>query len=164
MEVLKRIDRSAPMPVAKIETEYLMTLQGTIALDAAISVNNKLIFEVRDASFEGPEVKGKIIPPAGDWIDVRPNGTWNLDVRMSAELDDGSHAYFHYSGIVSMTESLMGRVGSGEELTGDDIYFRAAPYIETNSETYAWLNDIVCIGKLRSFAGGTVVYDIFKVL
>lgn len=152
------------MPGGSIETEFLMTLRGSISLEAAMRINNKLIFEVQDASFEGPEVSGRIIPPAGDWVDVRPNGTWKLDVRMSAILDDGSYAYFFYSGIVRMTDETMGRVATGETLTGDDIYFRAAPYIETNSDKYAWLNEIVCIGNLRTFAGGTVTYDIFKVL
>lgn len=146
------------------QTEFLMTLRGSISLEEAASINNKLIFEVRNASFEGPEIKGKVVPPAGDWIAVRPNGTWALDVRMNAVLDDGSQAYLHYNGIVCMTEELMARVAAGEELTSDDIYFTSAPYIETNSEKYSSLNDIVCIGKLRSFQGGKVVYDIFKVL
>lgn len=54
------------MPGGSIETEFLMTLRGSISLEAAMRINNKLIFEVQDASFEGPEVSGRIIPPAGD--------------------------------------------------------------------------------------------------
>ena len=117
-----------------IETEYLMTLEGSISRDAAANSNNKIIFEVKDAKFAGPAISGKVVPPAGDWLQVRPNGTWELDVRMNAILDDGSQAYFHYSGIVCVTEELLGRMASGEELSGDDIYFRSAPYIETNSK------------------------------
>ena len=152
------------MAIATPELEYLTTLQGSISLEEAAKINNSLIFEVKNASFEGPSVSGKIVAPAGDWIEILPNGTWKLDVKMNAKLDDGSQAYFYYSGRVCMTDELMARVAAGEELTGEDIYFRSAPYVETNSEKYAWLNDIVCVGKLRSFHNGCVLYDIFKVL
>lgn len=152
------------MEITLPKTEYLMTLTGCIALEEVARINNKLIFEVRNASFEGPGIKGKIVPPAGDWIEVRPNGTWALNVRMNAVLDDGSQAYLYYNGLITMTDELMARLVGGEELTGEDMYFTSAPYIETNSEKYAELNDRVCIGKLRSFQGGTIVYDIFKVL
>ena len=152
------------MSVEAAKTEFLMTLKGSISLTEGARINNKLIFEVSNASFEGSGIRGEVVAPAGDWIDVVPNGTWKLDVRMNAKLDDGSLAYFQYNGIVCMTEALMERVANGECLTGDDIYFRSAPYIETNSEKYAWLNEIVCVGKLRTFNGGDVVYDIFKVL
>ncbi|BFM18060.1 hypothetical protein R50073_42430 [Maricurvus nonylphenolicus] len=152
------------MVVESAQTAYLMTLKGSISFDAAARINHRLIFEVSNASFEGPHIRGEVVPPAGDWIQVMPNGTWKLDVRMNAVLDDGSQAYLHYNGIVCMTEELMGRAAAGECLTGDDIYFRSAPYIETNSEKYSWLNDIVCVGKLRTFENGEVVYDIFKLL
>ena len=29
---------------------------------------------------------------------------------------------------------------------------------------YVWLNDIVCVEKMRGFGGGEVVYDLFEVL
>lgn len=141
-----------------------MTLQGSISLADGARINNLLVFEVTNASFEGPGISGKIVPPAGDWIQIMPDGTWKLDVRMNATLDDGSLAVMQYNGIVRMTDALMERVAAGDELTSEDLYFRATPYVETNSEKYAWLNQVLCVGKLRSFQGGRVVYDIFEVL
>ena len=52
----------------------------------------------------------------------------------------------------------------GAAIDGDDMYFRATPYFETQSEKYAWLNNVVTVGKMRNFGGGKAVYDIFEVL
>ena len=36
--------------------------------------------------------------------------------------------------------------------------------IANSAEKYAWLNDIVCIGRASTFGAGKLVYDIFEVL
>lgn len=145
-----------------VTTEYAMTLEGEII--PPVAINNRLIFKVVRGSFEGPSISGEMQDPAGDWIHVMPNGHWRLDVRFTILLDDGQHAYVNYNGVVHMNEAFEARIAAGETITGDEIYFRSTPYIETNSEKYAWLNEYVFIGKLRTFGGGKVVYDIFKVL
>ncbi|CAA0111127.1 Uncharacterised protein [Zhongshania aliphaticivorans] len=148
--------------VDNVKTEYAMTLEGEIGEPTPI--NNRLIFNVLRGTFDGPGISGEMQQPAGDWIQIMPNGYWRLDVRFTIKLDDGYPAYVNYSGVVHMDENFQSRIAAGETITGDEIYFRSAPYIETNSEKYAWLNEYVFIGKLRTFGGGKVVYDIFKVL
>ena len=44
------------------------------------------------------------------------------------------------------------------------MYFRSTPYFETTSEKYAWMNDIVCIGRMAAFGGGKASYEVFQVL
>ncbi len=39
-----------------------------------------------------------------------------------------------------------------------------APSGQTVSPQYAWMNDIVCVGVMRGFGGGEVVYDLFEIL
>jgi hypothetical protein len=80
------------------------------------------------------------------------------------EADDGSAVHCFYNGVLRMDQGLAERLESGDEIDGNDMYFRATPYFETQSDKYAWLNDIATIGSMRSFGGGRVVYDIFEVL
>ncbi|MEM8661132.1 MAG: DUF3237 domain-containing protein [Pseudomonadota bacterium] len=148
--------------IEPVKTEYLMTLEGSIAQPEII--NNLMVFNVLSGSIKGPGISGEMQSPAGDWARIQPNGHWKLDVRFTIMLDDGCPAFVHYHGVVCMTEELAKRVEEGDTLNGDEIYFRSAPYFETNSEKYDFLNNIVCVGKLRTFGGGNVVYDIFKVL
>jgi hypothetical protein len=38
------------------------------------------------------------------------------------------------------------------------------PYFEKASRAYAWMNDIVCVGRLRSFGAGRAQYDVFELV
>ena len=42
-------------------------------------------------------------------------------------------------------------------------YFRTNPLFETGAPQYAWLNDIVCVGKGYLIEGG-IAYKIFEVV
>ncbi len=63
-----------------------------------------------------------------------------------------------------MDEGLGERIAAGESIDGDDMYFRSTPYFEATSEKYAWMNDIVCIGRMAAFGGGKASYEVFQVL
>jgi hypothetical protein len=147
----------------KLETRWLMTLRGAILAPTIVSPSF-MVFNVLDAQIESPRINASVLNPSGDWIRVQPNGNWKLDVRLLMKADDGSAIYTHYNGVLRMFPGLLERIASGEEIPGEEIYFRSAPYFETTSEKYGWLNDILAIGKMRTFGGGKVVYDVFEVL
>lgn len=146
-----------------LETRWMMTLRGKISEPTPAGAN-LLVFNVEEASMEGPNIKATLAKPSGDWIRVQPNGDWKLDVRLLMLTDDNQAIYSHYSGVVVWTPELQEKVAAGKQIAGDEIYFRSAPYFETSSEKYAWLNRTLAIGKLNKFGGGEVVYDLFEVL
>ena len=151
------------MSAPTLETRWLMTLEGRIPQPVVISPS-LMIFNVLDASIESPRIKAKILSPSGDWVQVRENGDWKLDVRLLMEADDGAPIYAQYNGVLRMDPVLARRLADGEEIPGSELYFRSAPFFQTPSAKYAWLTGILAIGKMRSFGGGRVVYDIFEVL
>lgn len=146
-----------------LETRWLFTLRGSIPQPVVVSPT-LMVFNVLDAAIESPRIKASLRNPSGDWVRIQHNGNWKLDVRLLMEADDGSPIYTHYNGVLRMDPGLNERLASGQEIPGSEIYFRSAPYFETTSEKYGWLNDILAIGKMRSFGGGNVVYDVFEVL
>lgn len=146
-----------------LATRWLMSLKGTIPQPTIVSPS-LMIFNVLDAQIESPRIKAKLKNPSGDWVRIQQNGNWKLDVRLLMETDDGVPIYMHYNGVLRMDPGLRERLISGEEIPGSDLYFRSAPYFETASEKYGWLNDILAIGKMESFGGGNVVYEVFEVL
>ncbi len=146
-----------------LETRWLMALRGSIPPPVVVSPS-LMIFNVLDAEIDSPRIKAKCLSPSGDWVQVQPNGNWKLDVRLLMEADDGSPIYIHYNGVLRMNPDLAARLGRGEALAGDEVYFRSTPYFQTPSPKYDWLNGILAVGKIRSFGGGRVVYDIFEVL
>src|SRR5467141_3163186 len=86
------------------------------------------IVPVTGGDFEGPRLRGKVLPGGGDWLLLRPDGVLELDLRITLETDDQALIYMTFQGL---------RHGS---------YFRTLPRFETSTEAYAFLNRIVSVG------------------
>ena len=55
------------------------------------------------------------------------------------------------------------RVARGELVSPSDYYLRTAPFFETSSAKYSWLNKIVSIGVGERQADG-VQYELYEIL
>ncbi len=154
----------------EVETEFLF--EARIPLHAPIDAGQtpegrRMIFLVREGSFNGPKLKGRVIPMSGaDWARIRPDGSGALDVRMCLKTDDGAVIFVHWHGIMAATpqnrdyaldfEKPDDPAGAGR------YYFRTSPRFETGDERYYWLNNLVCVSKSRTGDSG-VIHRVFAV-
>jgi Protein of unknown function (DUF3237) len=122
-----------------INTRPLMELRLETAatLDVGSTPDGTLtIFPVVGGSFEGERLRGKVLAGGGDWVSVRGDGTFTLDLRVTLETDDGGLIHMTFTGV------------------RDDAnhYFRTAPRFETAAPKYAFLNRLLAvgIGEIRS--------------
>ena len=146
-----------------LKSQWLMNLD--ISFDPpSVATPNRVIINVTSGRAEGPRFGADIIAPSGDWVRLQEDGNWKIDARLAFRTDDGESVFCYYSGVVVMDDDLNKRFGSGEVISGTETYLTSAPNFETSSEKYAWLNDIVCIGRASTFGGGRLVYDIFEIL
>ena len=53
-------------------------------------VGIRQVFIVKAGTFDGPKLKGKLLPGGGDWATLRPDGAVQLDVRATLKTDDGA--------------------------------------------------------------------------
>ena len=121
------------------------------------------IVRVKGGWFEGPEIKGTILPGTGDWFLTRPDGTGEGDVRDTYRTDDGAIIFVSYRGILDISPDVWARIGAGEDVPASEYYLRGQPMFETGSEKYDWLNKIVSVSVGKQEAMG-VTYDVFKIL
>lgn len=121
----------------------------------------RIIVDVSGGHFEGPRLKGKILPSGGDWLLLRPDGMGLLDVRATFETDDGAFIYLSYYGILEFTEQVQAALEGGGSTEYDDLYFMTQPRFETGDPRYAWLNSVVAVaeGRLRPQAVEYRVYQ-----
>ncbi len=154
-------------PRTQIAAEYIMTLHAP--LDAPHGVSGALqIFNVRPGGWaRGPRLRGEIVTPSGDWLRISPEGSRRLDVRLNIRTDDGALIFMAYTGRAApASDAVTARLAAGETLGPDALYFMIAPTFETAAPAYAWLNDLLCIGKAVSINRSNdrhVTYDIFAV-
>ena len=145
-----------------MKLEFLMEFTATLQLDGSASVGagpfgDRLIVSVTGGSFEGPRLRGKVLPAGGDWLLTDAAGVRRLDVRATFETDDGAFIYIQYLGVQQEDPT---RPRPTRETEYGEMYFMTAPRFETGDERYAWLNTLVCVaeGKRMSNAVAYRVY------
>ena len=152
-------------PTTSVQGEYLMTLYVPIV--EAHQVDDTLrVVNHPDGWVEGPQIKGKIIPPSSDALRNMGNGVFRLDVRLTIQTDDDQIIFVSYNGIFQCQKEVLERYVKGEMLRTSDCYFITAPTFETKSERYGWLNGVQAIGKMLEIKrgeGAHVMYDIFVI-
>lgn len=152
-------------PTTSVQGEYLMTLYVPIAEAHAVDDTLRVINHP-DGWVEGPQIKGKIIPPSSDTLRNMGNGINRLDVRLTIQTDDDQIIYVSYNGISYCQKEVRARFERGEMLRTGDCYFITAPTFETKSERYGWLNGVQAVGKmleLKRGEGAHLMYDIFVI-
>jgi hypothetical protein len=98
------------------------------------------IFPVTGGTFEGDRLRGKVLPGGGDWVTRRPDGTFELDLRVTLETEDGALIHMTFTGVRDDTTH----------------YFRTLPLFETAATKYAFMNRLLAIGIGEIRADGPV--------
>jgi hypothetical protein len=151
-------------PTVSVETEYLMTLEAPIDPAAIFTLGSRLIANTPPGgAVHGPKINGAFIAPGGDWVNILPDGSFRLDVRLTLKTDDGELIFVEYGGVVVPSKEVMDRFDKGEIITTKDVYWITAPRFTTASKKYAWLNHVQAVGKLVSLHKTRIKYDLFAV-
>ncbi|HYM04345.1 MAG TPA: DUF3237 domain-containing protein [Stellaceae bacterium] len=148
-----------------ITTEFLFK----IALEVPVLVLGETPYGVRRiarferGSFDGPRLRGTVLPGGGGWMLLRRDGVLDIEVRIVLETDDQQMIYMHWKGFRHGPEDVIGRLNRGEPVDPASYYFRTTPYFETSSEKYSWLNRICSIAT-GSRVGERRGFDVYQVL
>lgn len=124
---------------------------------------NRRVGEITGGAFEGERLKGKILSGGSDWQAVRTDGTWELNVRIVLETDDGHLIGMTYRGLRHGPKEVIDAIARGEEVSPSDYYMRVVPFFETASDKYGWLNNIISVGLGHRLPSGPI-YQIFEIL
>lgn len=123
----------------------------------------RTIVRIKGGSFEGPRLRGEVLPGTADWFLVRPDGVGEGDVRDTYRTHDGHLIFVSYRGLLRADPEVWARVMAGEPVDPAEYYFRSTPGFETASETYGWLNGVVAVGVGRQ-RPMSVSYDVYEIL
>ncbi len=147
----------------ELKSEFLFEATGTLKTDSHQigdgGRGTRRIVEVTGGSFEGPHLRGEVLPFGADFFAVRSDGVAELDVRIILRTDDGAEIYMTYAGL-RHTDSL----GPDGEIPEGERYFRTTPRFETGAEQYQWLNRILAVGVGQPSEPGTVRYLVYAIL
>ena len=110
---------------------FLLRLATSATEEIGPTPRGKLyIFPVIGGSFEGERLRGKVLAGGGDWVTARTDGTFELDLRVTLETEDGALIHMTFTGVRNDANH----------------YFRTLPRFETAEPKYAFLNRLLAVG------------------
>ena len=152
--------------IPQLRSEHLFTIRVTVdALHdvGPVPLGTRHIDMLGEGTFEGPKLKGVVLPGGMDMKTLRGDGAMNPNVRLMLKTDDGALIFMHYTGVRHGTPEVMARIARGDTVDPSEYYLRNTPYFETASPKYNWLNRIVAVGVGRRMPDHAA-YEVFEIL
>jgi len=154
--------------MSDLKTEFLCTVTTHVNWQQVIDVGAtphgiRQIIYIKGGKFDGPKLKGVVLPGGGDWFVRRADQMVELDVRCVLRTNDNHLIYCCLKGVNEMTSEVAIKAITGKPVDSSKYYFRVTTVTETGSKKYAWLNRIVAVGVGKLVPTG-VEYKIYSVL
>jgi hypothetical protein len=149
-----------------LSSQLLFTLTGRVSPPVDIGVTasgHRRIIPVDGGEFDGPRLQGTVLAGGADWMVIDPDGVAHVDVRVTLQTTDGERIYMSYRGLRHGPPDVMARLERGSPVEPSEYYFRIAPWFETGSKKYAWLNRMLAVGIGHRLAAGPVYY-VYEIL
>ncbi|MEO6992533.1 MAG: DUF3237 domain-containing protein [Lacunisphaera sp.] len=147
----KEMPSPAPV-VAPLKTEFVYEAIVTIAAPVDVGptpLGHRRYIPITGGTFQGPHIRGVILPGGADWQTDRSDGVTQADALYSVRCDDGAVIIVHNQGVIS----------------GGGTYMRTALRFEAPAGPHAWLNQFQFVSSIAGGARpGTVIIRVFKLL
>lgn len=143
------------------QLEHVMDLkvkcEGTYTVGQT-SHGNRMVIPIVGGTFEGPKLKGTILPGGADYqLQDQAHGRTEVEAIYSIRTDDGVNIHIRNRGLIC----------TGKDEQGNpQFYFRTAPQFEAPQDSpYAWLNNaiFVCQPFFAPDSQGMICLRIWKV-
>lgn len=146
-----------PMVVPRTEFVYEAICDLEPSLDLGMSpFGQRFMVPIKGGTFEGPGLRGRVLPGGADRQLQRRDGGKALDATYELQTHDGA--------ILSIRNRVLTRPAKGDEK--GTRYARSTIDITAPEGPYGWLNDHVYVGTLDSLrpARMAVVIRVYRVV
>jgi hypothetical protein len=139
---------------------FAFELHATVAAPlevGQVARGRRRIVSITGGRFEGPNIKGKVVPGGADWQIIRADGFSELDTRYTLETDKGQIIYVQNAGMRHAAPAVMEKLLKGETVDPTLVYFRTIPTFETAAPELQWLTRAVFIGTGERYPTEVVI-------
>ena len=102
-----------------MDSRFLMTLQVAVVgaqKIGAVPHGTRVTAPIASGHFEGPRLRGKVLPGGGDWTLLRGDGVLELDLRVTLETDDGALIHMTSFGLRHGPPEVIAALARGESV------------------------------------------------
>jgi hypothetical protein len=144
-----------------LQSEWIMDVKAEVAPPIEIAdgpMGTRRIISIGGGTFEGPRLKGRIVPGGADYQILRRDGVLVLVAKYLLETDDGVIIAVANRGMRHGSPEVLRRLAAGEPVAPSEYYFRAAPEFEAPSGRYDWLNKSLFMSVGERYSAGVVIH------
>jgi uncharacterized protein DUF3237 len=149
-----------------MNTSLLMTMHvqvGPLLNIGAVPHGTRRTAPLGGGTFEGPRLRGIILPGSADWQLLRPDGVLEMDLRFTLRTDDDALISMSSFGLRHGPPEVIAALGRGEAVDPSTYYFRTMPRFATAHPAYLYLNRLVAVASGDRRPEGPI-YTIYEVL
>jgi len=149
-----------------MQSRLLMTLQVAVVgaqRIGAVPHGTRVTAPIGSGHFEGPRLRGRVLPGGGDWTLLRGDGVLELDLRVTLETEDGALIHMASFGLRHGPPDVLSALARGETVDPAKYYFRTTLRFETAHPKYAFLNRLLAVSTGDRRAAGPI-YTIEEIL
>lgn len=147
-------DAPPPEELPRLEFVYSAIVAIAAPEDVGDTISgHQRIIPITGGTFDGPRLRGKVLPGAADWNLQRNDGVTVISASYFLKTDDGVY-------IKILNQGINPKAAPGPE--GRPRF--TVPSFEAPKGKYEWLNQAVFVGTLRPGDPGSVRIHVFKLI
>jgi hypothetical protein len=149
-----------------MDLRLLMQLQvavGGMQKFGAVPLGKRITAPITSGHFEGPRLRGIVLPGGGDWTLLRGDDVLELDLRVTLQTDDSALIHMRSFGLRHGPPDVLAALAHGELVDPTTYYFRTRPRFETGHPKYAFLNRLLAVSSGDRRPTGPI-YTIHEIL
>lgn len=152
------------LPVTELPVRHLCDWRIDFDVVEVIEtpLGRRTLVSVGGGTFEGPRLRGTILPIGGDWVLVGTDGVARIDARAVLRTHDGATILVRNTGRTVLSDEATERRARGEVLHVDQVHARSSPQFETAVTRYAWINGVTTIA-VNEIGPRHVFYRVYEV-
>src|SRR6185312_15988361 len=131
------------------QLQFVMEAQVTVGPVQEIGrapAGERRIVPITGGAFEGPGLRGRVVPGGADWQIVRPDGAAELDARYTFETESGGLIYVRNRAIRHGSPEALRKLREGIPVDKSEYYFRSTPIFETAIPELQWMTRSIFVG------------------
>jgi hypothetical protein len=132
--------------------EFLMDLAvdvGEVVSMGAAPLGERRVVNILGGTFEGPRLRGRVLPGGADWQIVRRDGVLDIDARYALQEEAGAVVRVVSQGYRHGSSEVLAALTRGEPVDPARYFFRTIMRFETGAPDLEWLNRTIAVATAR---------------
>lgn len=134
------------------QLEFLMNIAADVSELQTMGggpLGERRMVAITGGTFEGPQLKGEIVPGGTDWQIVRADGVLDIDARYALRTEGGALIRVVSQGYRHGPPEVLAALGRGEDVPAERYFFRTVMRFETGDGGLLWLNRTIAVASAQ---------------